>query len=152
MADPRQVQKPFSIMGSSFIAGATGLIDRLKPGQPLKLSRQPNNPADPNAVAILWGDRGLGFVPRGLAAEIAPIMDSGIDVICRKAPPLPRFGAYRGILELAYIPADVPDPANATGKAAASESPDKAASTGSVSPAASRGIPKGENFPDDFDE
>lgn len=138
MADPRQVNKSFTIMGSSFIPGATGLIDRLKPGQPLKLLRQPNNPADPNAIAIMWGARGLGFVPRGLAAEIAPIMDGGVEVIVRKAPPLPSFGAYRGILELAYIPAEP-----VTGVAAATESSDTAAP---------RGIPEGENFPDDYDE
>lgn len=141
MADPRQIQKSFTIMGSSFITGATGLIDRLKPGQPLTLLRQPNNPADANAVAIMWGSRGLGFMPRGLAAEIAPIMDSGVEVIVRKAPPLPSFGAYRGILELAYIPAEPAAPV--TGTVGATEPSDTAAS---------RGIPKGENFPDDFDE
>lgn len=138
MADPRQVNKSFTIMGSSFIPGASGLIERLKPGQPLKLLRQPNNVADKNAVAIMWGSRGLGFVPRGLAAEIAPIMDSGIAIIVRKAPPLPNFGAYRGILELAYIPAE---PVAAV--AAATETAD--------APAA-RGIPRGEDFPDDHDE
>lgn len=140
MADPRQVTKSFTIMGSSFIPGATMLIDRLKPGQMLAFLRQPNNPADPNAVAVMWGNRGLGFMPRGLAAEIAPIMDSGIEVIVRKAPPLPKFGAFRGILELAYIPAEP-----VTGTAAATESSDTAA-------AAPNRIPKGENFPDDFDE
>lgn len=142
MADPRQINKSFTIMGSSFVNGATGLIDRLKPGQMLALLRQPNNPADKNAIAIMWGSRGLGWIPRGLAAEIAPLMDSGISVIVRKAAPLPSFGAYRGILELAYIP---PEPAAApvTGEVGATESPDTAAS---------RGIPKGENFPDDYDE
>ncbi len=135
MADPRQVTKSFTIMGSSFINGASTLIDRLKPGQPLKFARQPNNPADSNAIVIMWGSRGLGWVPRQLAAQLAPLMDAGVEVIVRKAPPLPSFGAYRGILELAYIPpADAPT-------AAATETAD-----------ASRGIPKGENFPDDFDE
>lgn len=137
MPDPRQVTKSFTIMGSSFINGASMLIDRLKPGQPLKLVRQPKNPAHSNAVVIMWGVRGLGWVPRGLADELAPLMDKGVEIICRKAPPLPKFGAYRGILELAYIP-----PAAAAPVAAAPETGDTA----------QRGIPKGENFPDDFDE
>jgi hypothetical protein len=55
---------------------------------------------------VTAGQRALGYLPRQLAAEIAPLMDQGVPVIVRKAPPLPRFGAYRGILELAYIPTD----------------------------------------------
>ena len=118
--DPHQVVKSFSIMGSSFITGAGSRIDALKPGQAIELRRQPNNPAHSNAIALLVGGQGLGFLPRQLADEIAPLMDLGIPVIARKAAPLPRFGAYRGILELAYIP---PTPA---------ESPDKAAATGTT--------------------
>jgi hypothetical protein len=99
-----QINKSFTIMGSSFIGGAGALIDRLKPNQMLALAREPTNQYDANAVRIMWGERALGFLPRKLAAEIAPIMDAGISVIVRKASPLKSFGAYRGILELAYFP------------------------------------------------
>lgn len=112
MADPGQINRTFTLMGSSFIGGAGALIDRLKPNVVLTLRRFPTNKHDANAVVVLWGESALGYVPRGLAAEIAPQMDSGVQVICRKAPPLPRFGAYRGVLELAYIPKlkqEVPD-------------------------------------------
>lgn len=102
--DPRQVNKPFTIMGSSFVPGAGALIDRLKPNQPLAFLREPTNEHDSNAVKIMWGARQLGWLPRGLAATIAPLMDAGVNVIVRKAPPLPKFGAYRGVLELAYVP------------------------------------------------
>lgn len=102
--DPRQITKSFTIMGSSFITGAGALIDRLRPNQALVLIRQPTNEHDANAVLITWGQRSLGWVPRNLAAEIAPFLDRGVNVICRKAPPLPKFGAYRGVLELAYVP------------------------------------------------
>jgi hypothetical protein len=105
--DPRQIQKTFAIMGSSFIPGASGLIDKLtnRIGLLLDLKREPKNPADPNAVAIFWGGYKLGWVPRGLAAEIAPFMDSGVSVICRKAAGVAGFkGVVRGVLELAYIP------------------------------------------------
>lgn len=102
--DPRQIQKSFTIMGSSFLPGSSQLIDRLKPNQRLALKREPDNKADANAVLVMWGDRRLGWLPRQLASDVAPIMDAGISVIVRKAPPLPKFGAYRGILELAYVP------------------------------------------------
>lgn len=103
--DPRQVEKTFTLMGSSFISGAGQLIDKLKPASPLTLKRQPENKADTNAVlVVLAGTRALGWLPRQLAAEIAPLLDSNVNVIVRKAPPLAKFGAYRGIFELAYVP------------------------------------------------
>lgn len=102
--DPRQVNKSFTLMGSSFLPGAGAAIDKLRPNQGLSLKREPDNEHDKNAIKVWWGNRALGYVPRQLAAEIAPLMDAGVAVICRKAPPLPRFGAYRGILEMAYIP------------------------------------------------
>lgn len=123
--DPRQINKSFTIMGSSFLAGAGALIDKLKPNQPVVLLREPTNEHDPNAVKVMWGVRQLGWLPRGLAANIAPLMDSGINVIARKAPPLPKFGAYRGVLELAYIPPpsqEVPDADSEQAAGTASES------------------------------
>lgn len=101
-----QVTQIFSLMGSTFIQGATSLGDRLRPGQLLALVREPTNKAHKNAVLVMWGKRGLGYVPRNLADTIAPLMDAGVKVIVRKAPPLKGFGAFRGILELAYIPPD----------------------------------------------
>lgn len=98
-----QINRDFTIMGSSFCPGAGQLIDKLKPNQILALVREPTNSHDANAVKVMWGARQLGWVPRDLAATIAPIMDADVQVIVRKAPPLKRFGAYRGILELAYV-------------------------------------------------
>ena len=45
----------------------------------LKLVRDPDNPADPNAVAVRSAKRGthLGHLPAALAARIAPEMDDG---------------------------------------------------------------------------
>lgn len=120
--DPRQVEKTFSLMGSSFIGGAGQLIDKLKPASPLTLKRQPENSHDKNAVLVILsgasGTRALGWLPRQLAQEIAPLLDSGVNVIVRKAPPLAKFGAYRGIFELAYIPNE--DASNANEQAAGS--------------------------------
>lgn len=111
-----QINKEFTIMGSSFCPGAGALIDRLKPNQRLTLLREPDNPSGhKNAVLVMSGTTRLGWVPRGLADTIAPLMDLGTEVICRKAPPLKRFGAYRGILELAYVTEEAPDGTGSSG-------------------------------------
>jgi HIRAN domain len=48
------------------------------PGRPLELRRDAGNEHDANAVAVhLAGGAQLGFVPRELAAEIAPQLDAG---------------------------------------------------------------------------
>lgn len=105
-----QLTKDFSIMGSTLSPGgnrnASRYIERLRSNQKLSLMRQPNNPADANAIFVLWGSVPLGYVPRGLAAVVAPLMDSGVAVICRKAP-----NAMYGVCQLAYIePVPVPEP------------------------------------------
>jgi hypothetical protein len=48
------------------------------PGRPLELRRDPDNPHDPNAIAVHdAGGRQVGWVPRELAAELAPELDGG---------------------------------------------------------------------------
>ena len=102
MADTgKQTTKEFSIVGSSFRPGASNLISRLRQGQSLLLVREPKNKYDQNAVLVVWSNRALGYIPRGLAAKIAPVLDAGKSVICRKA----RTPNY-GVCELAYIPLD----------------------------------------------
>jgi hypothetical protein len=100
MSEPvGQVTKDFVIVGTMFVIGGTTLMERVPMRSPLKPVREPTNPADPNAIAIYYGDKKLGFVPRGLAAELAPLMDAGVTVIMeRKADK--RFGLCR----VAYIP------------------------------------------------
>jgi hypothetical protein len=53
--------------------------DAVAPGRPLELRRDPDNPHDPNAIQVLPGDGGeqVGWVPRELAAELAPDLDAG---------------------------------------------------------------------------
>jgi hypothetical protein len=51
--------------------------DAAAPGRPLELRRDPHNEHDPNAVAVLAGGEQIGWVPRELAAEIAPQLDRG---------------------------------------------------------------------------
>ena len=64
------------------------------PGRPLELRRDPGNPHDPNAIAVhLPGGAQLGWVPRELAAELAPALDAGephAAVILREQRASPR--------------------------------------------------------------
>lgn len=48
------------------------------PGRPLDLRREPANEHDPNAIAVdARGGEQIGWVPRDIAAEIAPELDAG---------------------------------------------------------------------------
>ena len=69
--------------------------DALAPGQPLVLRRDPANPHDANAIAVhpAGGGEQAGWVPRDLAAEIAPALDAGRPwsaVVLREQRPSPR--------------------------------------------------------------
>lgn len=49
------------------------------PGRTLALERGPDNAHDPDAIAVhtAGGEQQLGFVPRDVAAQIAPQLDAG---------------------------------------------------------------------------
>jgi hypothetical protein len=52
--------------------------DAVAPGRPLTLRRDPENPHDSNAIAVHASDgEQVGWVPREVAAELAPQIDSG---------------------------------------------------------------------------
>jgi HIRAN domain len=55
------------------------LSDAVAPGGSLELRRDPGNPHDPNAIQVHPSDGGaqVGWVPRELAEELAPELDSG---------------------------------------------------------------------------
>ena len=69
------------------------------------LIREPDNPHDPNAVAVsLGGVWHMGFIPRNLAAELAPLMDTGkefdAEFVCvNEFPPHERVGLTVRIVE-----------------------------------------------------
>src|SRR3954447_18123966 len=52
--------------------------DAAAPGSTLTLRRDPNNEHDTNAIAVHAGEEQVGWVPRELAAELAPQLDSGV--------------------------------------------------------------------------
>jgi HIRAN domain len=63
------------------------------PGQPLELRRDPGNEHDANAIEVLAGGEVVGFVPRELAAELAPELDADRPwsaAVLREQRPSPR--------------------------------------------------------------
>ncbi len=51
--------------------------DAVGPGSALALRRDAANPHDPNAIAVHAGGEQVGWVPREVAAELAPELDAG---------------------------------------------------------------------------
>jgi hypothetical protein len=49
----------------------------MEPGEPLILSREPDNPKDSNAVLVTYIDQEVGYVAREKAAILAQWMDDG---------------------------------------------------------------------------
>jgi HIRAN domain len=109
---PELAQRGLRVMG---VAGAGQhhaealASDAAAPGRPLELRRDRDNPHDENAIAVHGGGEQLGWVPRELAAELAPELDAGRPwsaVVLReqrRSPRDPRHGltmllaAARGI-------------------------------------------------------
>lgn len=102
-------KRQVSIVGSSFHAGASNWIARLKQGQQLRLQREPTNKFDKNAIAVYTFQQCLGYVPRGLAVELAPIMDAGNEVSAVKSRD-PKFG-QSGVMDMTWGKPDADDPA-----------------------------------------
>lgn len=75
-ADTEDGLLPFGVAGESF--NMDDLQDsNFSPGSPLSLVPEPENPHDPNAVAVKSEDQSLkaGYVPAELAEEVRQILD-----------------------------------------------------------------------------
>ena len=75
------------------------VAENVGPGRPLALRRDPDNPHDPGAIAVdAPGGAQVGWVPREIAAELAPALDAGepwAAVVLReqrRSPRDPRHG------------------------------------------------------------
>lgn len=65
------------VVGVTF-EGRQALVPQVRPGERLRLVRDPANPRDPHAIAVCLQDgRQTGFLRAGLAARLAPAMDAG---------------------------------------------------------------------------
>ena len=85
--------------------------DAVAPGGALELRRDPDNPHDANAIQVRPSDGGdqVGWVPRELAAELAPELDAGRPLAAvvlreqRRSPRDPRHGLTMLIAAAAEI-------------------------------------------------
>ncbi len=83
--------------------------DAAEPGAPLVLRRNAGNEHDANAVGVHAGEAQLGWVPREVAAELAPKLDAGEEwsaVVLREqrdSPSDPRKGETMGLARAARI-------------------------------------------------
>lgn len=99
-------KRQVSIVGSSFYPGASNWIAKLAPGQKLRVVREPENEHDGNAIAIYIFQQKLGHLPRGFAAEVAPLIDQGFRCEATKSKD-PRF-AGTGVCVLEWEKPDAP--------------------------------------------
>ena len=75
-----------------------------------ELVREPENPYDPNAIRVQVGEYLFGYVPRGHARDLAPMMDSGRRFIAffvsrNKHPDYDTVGLTVRIEEIPYLEA-----------------------------------------------
>lgn len=117
-----EVKRVVSITGSSFHAGAGNWIAKMRAGQQLRLEREPNNQYDPNAISVHIFQQCLGYCPRGVAAELAPLMDAGTTVTAVKSFD-PRF-AGAGVMDLVWEIPDAPEQEATPGAEPANEDED----------------------------
>jgi hypothetical protein len=94
----------FFVRGLRFRPEATqNEVLRLRPGDPLVLEPEPDNPHDSLAVRVLSGRRTqLGHVPRYLAPDVQRLRDLGVDVEVRvrRVNPPPTPMQFRILCEL----------------------------------------------------
>ena len=107
MAPANQIVKDFTLARINLIPGAHAIVKRLRQGMSLQLVRDPNDKHDPNAIMVIVTmppakKIKIGYLPLGLAMELAPLMDAGLNIIARKAP-----NPLEGVCQVAYIPPPV---------------------------------------------
>lgn len=69
----------FHVAGFRYYQGLE-LVARLRPGDPLLLRAEPDNPYDPRAVEVYFGQHKLGYVPRRRNATLSCLLAQGAPV------------------------------------------------------------------------
>lgn len=79
--------------------GRQALIAQLTSNEPCRLEPEPDNKFDPNAIAVKVAHDGevwhIGYIPKEIAAEIAPHLE-GEPIMCRIAEITGGFETYNG--------------------------------------------------------
>lgn len=84
------------LAGFQFHAGKE-VWDQLAEGDPLTLSREPDNRHDGRAVRVSWRDVQLGYLPRSDNAAVAAAMDQGWRVTARIGRLVPHPDPWRRV-------------------------------------------------------
>jgi hypothetical protein len=72
----------FPVAGFSYYDGPA-LLEQLRPGQPVVLVREPDNPHDPRAIRIEALGRRVGYVPRTDNRPLARLLEQGAELRAR---------------------------------------------------------------------
>ena len=72
----------FHIAGFRYYSGPS-LVARLRPGDRLLFWAEPDNPYDPQAVEVYWGEDKLGYVPRAKNSTLSRLLAQGAPVTGR---------------------------------------------------------------------
>ena len=67
----------FTKVAGVSIGNRQEIISKIVNGTELCIVREKDNSYDPNAVGIYWGQYQIGYIPRDVAAKIAPQIDGG---------------------------------------------------------------------------
>lgn len=77
-----------TIVGTNFRGpGAKSIVERLNVGTTLRLMRESSNKYDRNAVMVCYASTHIGYLSRGVAQDIARLLDGKIEVACVKLNP-----------------------------------------------------------------
>lgn len=77
------MQIPFQLAGAKFRGVAVQAeVLALTPESKLSVEREPSNVYDSNAIKVLAEGVFLGYVPKNIAAEVAPMLDAGEQCDC----------------------------------------------------------------------
>lgn len=76
MYEPSREFMSFHVAGFSHWYGLE-VADELKPGTSVSLVAEPDNPYDPQAVAVMYGTTKIGYVPADCNASIAQLLFFG---------------------------------------------------------------------------
>lgn len=104
MYEPSKHYDTFFIAGFQYHDGALAL-GKLKPGKKLNLVPEPDNPYDPNAVALYRKGIMLGYVPKGQNALIAQLAHFGHDNVfeCRVMQVNPQADPWEQVRVGIYV-------------------------------------------------
>lgn len=90
------------LAGFQYHAGAA-VWDDMKVGDALKLTREPDNPHDGNAVRVDWHGRQLGYLPRAENGAVAAEMDRGGRIEARIAKLRSHRNPWQRVLIEVYL-------------------------------------------------